>query len=40
VILGNEKNASKFSKAFEYWRKALQLRQMDAGEYGLFQKTS
>jgi len=28
VILDNEKNASKFSKAFEYWRKALLLRQM------------
>jgi len=28
VILGNKKNASKFPKAFEYWRKALLLCKM------------
>ncbi len=38
VILGSKKNASKFAKAFEYWRKALLLRLMDGSNNSPFQK--
>jgi len=34
VILQNVKNVSLFPKAFDYWRKALRLRQMDVKETG------
>jgi len=39
VIIGYKKNASQFHKAFDYWRKALQLRQMDIEGCGPIQKT-
>jgi len=34
VILSNQTNASLYHKAFDYWRKALLLRQMDVKESG------
>jgi len=33
VILQNEKNPSLFPKCFDYWRKALQLRQMEGSGF-------
>jgi len=39
VILGNLKNTSSFQKALDYWRKALQLRQLDVDGSGPIQKT-
>jgi len=39
VILGNLKNTSSFQKALEYWRKALQLRQLDEDGSGPIPKT-
>jgi len=38
VFLSNEQNDSHFHKAFDYWRKAVQLRLNKEG-FGLIQKT-
>jgi len=38
VILKNSRNVLQFPKAFDFWRKALHLRQMEVDESGLIEK--